>query len=182
MQYGCLVFIIIAVIAFFGIRSCITTDNSASKSDSSQSIEYVVPECTHPLEKNWQWDEKDHWHRTTCEHKEFHSPYEAHTFGPWKESDGKKTRQCTVCTYTETVKVTASSAAPKAAPKVDPAHVHTFATTWSYDDSSHWHAANCGHSVKEDEEPHSFGLWSKWQSDKRTRTCSECDYVQVQTR
>ena len=27
-------------------------------------------------------------------------------------------------------------------------HEHTFATTWSSDETGHWHAATCGHNEK----------------------------------
>lgn len=30
----------------------------------------------------------------------------------------------------------------------EPPHKHTFATEWSYDESSHWYAANCGHEMQ----------------------------------
>ncbi len=65
-------------------------------------------ECTHPLEPYWQWDKDDHWHRVTCEHKEFHSPYTPHTMSEWSvtkeptvDEEGQETRKCTVCTYPE---------------------------------------------------------------------------------
>lgn len=37
------------------------------------------------------------------------------------------------------------------------AHVHTYASEWSYNATKHWHAANCGHSsLKKDEASHSL--------------------------
>ena len=36
----------------------------------------------------------------------------------------------------------------------NPDHVHTFATEWSHDESKHWHAATCGHDVKDKEGNH----------------------------
>lgn len=42
------------------------------------------------------------------------------------------------------------------------AHVHTYDSAWSYNDTKHWHAANCGHnSLKKDEASHTlndFGI------------------------
>ena len=35
-------------------------------------------------------------------------------------------------------------------------HEHTFATEWSFNESTHYHAATCGHDVKADEAPHSY--------------------------
>ena len=33
-------------------------------------------------------------------------------------------------------------------------HVHTFSDEWSSDESKHWHAATCGHDVKDSEGTH----------------------------
>ena len=36
-------------------------------------------------------------------------------------------------------------------------HEHTYATTWSMDETNHWHAANCGHDIfKKDEAEHTI--------------------------
>ena len=48
---------------------------------------------------------------------------------------------------------------PKPDPKPDPVpeHVHTFSTEWTSDETNHWHAATCGHDVKDGESAHTFG-------------------------
>ncbi len=35
-------------------------------------------------------------------------------------------------------------------------HTHTYSTTWTYDDTSHWHKATCGHDFKKDQESHTI--------------------------
>lgn len=46
-------------------------------------------------------------------------------------------------------------------------HEHTFATTWSSDETGHWHAATCGHNERKDVAEHSF----------TGNTCTVCGYV-----
>ena len=46
---------------------------------------------------------------------------------------------------------------------------HTYSSTWSYDDTNHWHNATCGHDEKGDFEEH----------DIVNGTCSICGYVAV---
>lgn len=52
-------------------------------------------------------------------------------------------------------------------------HFHTFSTTWSADNTSHWHAATCGHSdVKADLQEH----LGDWDSESGTKICTICNY------
>ena len=37
-----------------------------------------------------------------------------------------------------------------------PEHTHEFSNVWSSDDTTHWHAATCGHTDKQDEAPHTY--------------------------
>ena len=39
------------------------------------------------------------------------------------------------------------------------AHTHTYSNAWSSDDTHHWHAATCGHDVKDSYAEHTFGAW-----------------------
>lgn len=71
------------------------------------------------FEKN----ETSHWHKATCNHTDLVKKLEDHVFGD--------DNICDVCGYT---KQTSSTT-----------HEHTFANTWSRDNTSHWHAATCGH-------------------------------------
>ena len=59
-------------------------------------------------------------------------------------------------------------------------HVHTYKEEWSFDETSHWHAATCGHDVKKDVANHTFtesvteptGVSGGF----TTHTCSICGY------
>ena len=65
---------------------------------------------THKFSSDWSSDATNHWHAATCEHTEEVSEKTAHTFGDYvsnndatTESDGTKTRKCSVCGYQDTV-------------------------------------------------------------------------------
>ena len=39
-------------------------------------------------------------------------------------------------------------------------HTHTYADTWTYDETHHWHASTCGHETEvSDKAEHTFGEW-----------------------
>ena len=64
----------------------------------------------HSFSKDWTSNATDHWHAATCEHTKEVSDKAAHTFGDYvsnndatTESDGTKTRKCSVCGYEDTV-------------------------------------------------------------------------------
>ena len=64
----------------------------------------------HSFSKDWTSDATDYWHAATCGHAEEVSDKAAHTFGDYvsnndatTESDGTKTRKCSVCGYEDTV-------------------------------------------------------------------------------
>ena len=64
----------------------------------------------HSFSKDWTSDATDHWHAATCEHTKELSDKAAHIFGDYvsnndatTESDGTKTRKCSVCGYEDTV-------------------------------------------------------------------------------
>ena len=52
-------------------------------------------------------------------------------------------------------------------PDPEPEHTHTYSTEWTSDETNHWHAATCGHDVKDGEGAHTFGNDGK---------CTVCDY------
>ncbi|MBR5319324.1 MAG: InlB B-repeat-containing protein [Peptococcaceae bacterium] len=51
--------------------------------------------------------------------------------------------------------------------KWEAVHTHTYATEWTYDKTSHWHKATCGHDVIADKEAHNYGT---------DRVCDTCNY------
>ena len=50
-----------------------------------------------------------------------------------------------------------------------PHHEHSFSKDWVSNDEEHWHAATCGHNLKEDVSSNSF----KWVSGSFTGTCTQ---------
>lgn len=62
------------------------------------------------------------------------------------------------------------------------AHVHTFAMSWTFDGSSHWHASTCGHNVKDSYEEHRFGAWiidqeaTEDKAGSKHKICEVCGY------
>ena len=132
----------------------------------------------HSFSKEWTSDDTSHWHAATCEHTEEVSEKTAHTFGEWKttvetteETDGKKERTCTVCSYKEEQTVA----------KLD--HTHKFSSDWSSDATNHWHAATCEHTEEvSGKAAHTFGEWKVTKlstfdtNGEKERTCTVCSY------
>lgn len=132
---------------------------SSSSGSSSASIH------THTFNKDvWEKDKSSHWHPATCGH-DVKDSEAAHTFGEWTIiSETIERRTCGVCGYYE-----------------EKPHVHTFASTWSKDKTSHWHASTCGHDVKDAEAAHTFSEWAEDPSDdtQDIRSCSVCGYEET---
>ena len=66
-----------------------------------------------------------------------------------------------------------------------PAHMHTYATEWSKDETNHWHAATCEHtSEKKDEAAHTYGEWTETKAPtftekgEKQRACTVCGYAE----
>ena len=64
---------------------------------------------THTFSSEWTYDETNHWHAATCEHKDEVSDKGPHTFSNWivdidptEDDFGSEHRDCTVCNYRET--------------------------------------------------------------------------------
>lgn len=135
---------------------------------------------THTFSSEWEYDKTHHWHKATCGHDVIDSK-EEHNFGEWttvlaptEEETGYKTRSCTVCDYFETEIIPAVT------------HTHTFASTWSYDKTYHWHEATCGHDIVSDKTEHTYGDWvidieaTSTSEGKKHRDCEVCDYSQTE--
>ena len=81
-------------------------------------------------------------------------------------TDGVMTYTCTGCGEIKTEVIAATG--------------HSFETTWSYDETSHWHAATCGHAgEKADVNTHTYdeGVVTPATCEKDgaiTYTCTEC--------
>lgn len=98
---------------------------------------------THTYATEFTSDESGHWYAVSCGCSVDVKDKATHTDA---DNDGA----CDVCAY-------------------DGGHEHSFITeAWAMDANNHWHAAECGHSVVEDEEAHDYddmGL------------CAVCGYV-----
>ena len=61
-----------------------------------------------------------------------------------------------------------------------PVHEHTFASVWSSNDLTHWHASDCGHAVAADLAEHTFDGGVK-NGDETVYTCTVCGYEKTET-
>ena len=137
----------------------------------------------HSFSKDWTSDATDHWHAATCEHTKEVSDKAAHTFGEWKtsveateETEGKKERVCSVCSYKEETNIAKLG------------HTHKFSENWTSDSIYHWHVAICGHAEEvSGKAAHTFGDYvsnndATTESDgTKTRKCSVCGYEDTVT-
>ena len=126
-------------------------------------------------------DDDNHWHKATC-HEDIITGVEPHTYGNWRETvpatentEGVKERECSVCHHVEQAKVDKT------------AHVHTYASEWSYNKASHWKAATCEHADSfKDFDAHQFGEWiidnpsTETVAGSRHRECSVCHFVDTE--
>ena len=115
----------------------------------------------HTYSTEWTATETHHYQAALCGHDVKLAEGE-HQFGAWVEiADGTaKTKTCRVCQYqvVETIQ-----------------HTHTFANTWTSDETNHWKVATCGHDVKDQLGAHQFdnGVTS---GSNKVYTCTTCQY------
>ena len=135
----------------------------------------------HRYSTAWTSDAEHHWHACLDDGCTSVSGEGAHTYGEPRvlraatcTEPGEQVRECTVCGYE--VRETISSLGG-----------HTYATEWTYDAESHWHAATCADtSERADEAAHTYGepvIVPQTDpcvngSDEIT-TCTECGYRSV---
>ena len=133
----------------------------------------------HSFSKDWTSNATDHWHAATCEHTKEVSGKTAHTFGEWKttveateETEGKKERSCSVCSYKE----------EQSLAKLN--HTHKFSSDWTSNATDHWHAATCEHAEEvSGKAAHCFGDWTVTKEateeaeGSKERSCSVCGYT-----
>ena len=135
-----------------------------------EEAEIPVLAHTHVYSSLWSMNATEHWHAATCGHNDSRADVADHTWGVWTTisastctTQGSKRRSCTVCGYIENAPAELNNEA------------HSFATTWTYNESTHWHAATCGHAVKSGEAAHNFNRsYATWDSAKK---CNTCGYI-----
>lgn len=99
-------------------------------------------ECEHTYSEKWSTNSTEHWHAANCEHTDLKSDVAAHTDA---DQDGK----CDVCNY-------------------DSGHIHTFADTWTSDETHHWKTATCLHTDEKGE----FAAHTDSDGNGSCETCS----------
>lgn len=118
----------------------------------------------HTYASSWSSNASEHWYAATCEHTDLKKDVGEHVY------DDESDTTCNVCGYVRTV------------------HTHSYAKTWTYDDTEHWHAATCEHTdLKKDVGAHTFddGVITKdpdyGVDGEKTFTCTVCGKTKVET-
>ena len=112
----------------------------------------------HTPETAWTTDETNHWHVCSVCGAIDEDSKSAHTYGEWvteeeptATDEGLKVQICSVCghRHEETIPATGQ-----------PEHTHSWATGWSSDATSHWHACTVdGCAEKSEIAAHDAGSW-----------------------
>lgn len=137
----------------------------------------------HTYSDKWSANETQHWQAATCEHTSEKIKLADHiwdggviTVQPTATTPGERAFTCVVCKTVRKETLQPS------------AHEHTFAQTWTANDTYHWHAATCGHS----NEMSGFGfhIWnggvvtveaSHYSSGEKLYTCVTCGATKRET-
>lgn len=133
----------------------------------------------HTFEKEWSYNETEHYHKATCEHSDERDAVSKHTFDngtitkePTETTKGVKTYKCTVCNFTKIEEIKELE------------HVHTFEEKWTQDETSHYHKATCEHTSEKKDFGDHQGEWTeKVKADYEhnqvlERICTVCGYHQ----
>lgn len=138
-----LVLMALAAVLSFGILGC--------SGDGGDDL-YFPPVHSHTYSSDWSSSSTHHWHGSTCGHTDQTKDKSDHAFPEnWTEvtpatdeADGLEERFCGVCSYRDTKIIVMLN------------HNHNVdRNNWSYDETNHWHAADCGKPAhKEDFAPH----------------------------
>ncbi len=164
------------------LASCNQGGGQSSGGDSTPSQSQSDPAHVHTFASEWSYNESSHWHAATCGH-DVKDGLANHVFGEWsvvtpasETQKGLKKHVCTICEYEATEEI----------PMVE--HTHTFDTSvWEHDENTHWHPATCGHDVKGEEAPHTYGEWgvktaaTASEDGVEARKCSVCEHEQTRT-
>ncbi len=138
-----------------------------------------ISEHVHTYSQTYSYDANYHWYQAICGH-DVKDSYEEHTYSDWliinsatEQSPGSRVRYCTKCGYKQTDIIEPGE------------HVHTYETTYSFDEHGHYFASTCGHTTRKDYEEHKFSDFvvtkepSATQEGEKTRSCSVCGYNEI---
>lgn len=145
-----------------------------------KQVELPIDSSAHQYDtSSWINDGNYHWHGTTCGHN-ITKDKSSHSFGSWttkksatEDAEGLKQRICSICKYVE------SQTIPK---KTD-----TYSTSWSKNETQHWHEASCGKEEhRSDVMNHTFRLITDRASTctkkgVKTYECTTCFYTKSET-
>ncbi len=160
--------LLLILFSAFALTSCdlnkvsSLSPQSSSSDSSSSSSESSAHEHTYSDE--WKSDKDNHWHEATCGHNEISEKgphrYEDTVTPSTYEGGGYTTHTCKDCGYSYKDSET-------------PALEHKYATTWMYDEETHWHACiDEGYeNLRKDEAKHSYS------SVVTSPTCTEGGYT-----
>ena len=129
----------------------------------------------HTFSDSWAYDEKNHWHESTCGHDAV-AGTTAHSWdegiilsAPTHTTTGERSFTCTICGAKKITTINALS------------DNHTFSEDWSSDATYHWHATTCVHTdLRSQKSEHLWdeGLITKepthTEEGVKTFTCSVC--------
>ncbi len=142
------------------------------------------PKHNHIYSDVWSMNEEIHWRVCLAEGCDGSIGNKAeHIAGDWivdKEAtvnaEGSRHKECTVCGYVmETESID----------KLEPIHIHSYSSEWTYDRTNHWHkctADGCDGTVK-DKAEHIAGDWivdkeaTVNAEGSRHKECTVCGYV-----
>lgn len=128
---------------------------------------FILASCggnvhTHNYSNEWSKDGTYHWQACSgCEETRNKAEHDWNsgivTLQPTETSEGMRTFTCNTCGHTKVESI----------PELD-VHEHTFAESWTSNESHHWHAATCEHATeKSGEAEHHYGTDS---------VCDVCEY------
>ena len=124
----------------------------------------------HTFEDKWEFDDTNHWHAATCEHKDEKSGLSGHeitketTKEPSETEEGEEVSSCKVCGYRKVIKLDRLP------------HTHVYEEKWTTDSTSHWHKATCGHDEISGKTEHEFINTSDCTKTESVYKCSVCGY------
>ena len=170
------------VVILLLLRGCDEENASPATTATSETITTTtLPETEEPTppthehsktSDDWETDGLSHWY--VCECGEAVEKAE-HTYGEWEvvkdateTENGEKVRSCLICSFKETDTIPLK------------AHEHTYAETWSDNETSHWYECSCGEKTAT--AAHSFGEWNitkhstETTTGTRERSCVICGH------
>ena len=168
------IFVAGAFALILGLSACNKSNNNNQSSDNDEPTYTPTPVHQHTYSEDWQCDDHQHWHESTCEHTGLKKDIADHSMKetvvpPTYSTNGYTVYKCTVCGYSYTGNWTT-------------ALQHKYSSNWSYDENGHWHACtDSGYEfMKKDEESHDFKTSSVSATYEHggytTYTCKKCGY------